>query len=70
MSALNSPPTDIWRPALQTNKQTTIRGGLIFRAFRPFLEDIGQKRNIFASFTWFLDVKHIEVVKTNKDQHI
>ena len=45
-------------------------GGLIFRAFRPFLEDIGQKHNIFASFTWFLDVKHIEVVKTNKDQHI
>ena len=46
------------------------QGGLIFRAFRPFLEDIGQKHNIFASFTWFLDVKHIEVVKTNKDQHI
>ena len=44
--------------------------GLIFRAFRPFLEDIGQKHNIFASFTWFLDVKHIEVVKTNKEQHI
>ena len=51
-------------------KLLSIGEGLIFRAFRPFLEDIGQKRNIFASFTWFLDVKHIEVVKANKDQHI